>query len=280
VGFLRVVEVFPPLFPSEPKGGPIDVQGKVQEFVEGVREIRKYADLILVANLKNPDLLRFSTVEAAIMLQERLGVKASPVVVVRDMNRLEFLSTVLTCISAGLPSTMIAWGDKHPRSANSSNVRDFPTLSSAIEEASKVRARANSKIEFLAPVDIGRLGRAKGTNLAKERVRSGAGYLLAQPPTTDPEGTFESHSLSLIRAGLKDRVLLNVFPFRDAEDVAYCERHFGWRLPSSIHKAAESGSGALLEMEREVVQRSKEEGHPGVYVSTRGEPSWAQRILS
>jgi hypothetical protein len=281
MGFLRVVEVFPPLFPaSQAKDGPIDVDEKVEVFVEGVRRVRGLADIFLVASVKNPALLKLSTIEAACILQERLGVEAGAVVVARDMNRLEFLSSVLTGISRGVGSLMIAWGDSYPASAGAANIRDFSSLGEAIGEASLIRKRSRASTRFFAPLSLGMLARRGGIALARDRLRSGAEMLLAQPPTTDAQDEFERHAALLRGSRLAGRVLLNVFPFRDRKDVRECERYFGWRLPASLYRTAAKGESSLIESERMVVQRLRDEGFPGVYLATRGEPSTAERLLS
>jgi hypothetical protein len=78
---------------------------------------------------------------------------------------------------------------------------------------------------------------------------------------------------------MSDRILLNVFPFRDERDVAECERNFGWRLSKKLHRTAAAGGDSLVRSEREVVRRLREEGYPGVYLSTRGAPSIASKLL-
>ena len=280
MGFLRVVEVFPPLFPSGPKEGAIRLESSIERFVEDVRAVRHLADVFLVADVKNPAMLKLSSMEAAYILQDRLRVKAAPVLVTRDVNRMQFLSSVLTGISLEFNSMMIAWGDDYPASAGASNVRDFPSLADALRLAGKVRARARAPVKFYAPVDIEGLAKESGASLAKERLRSGAEYLLAQPPTTDPEETFERQASLVRRAGIKAEVLLNVFPFRDQRDVNDCERYFGWKLPPRLRREASKGESALTSMGRDVVRRLRDEGFPGVYVTTRGRPSVAEKLLS
>jgi 5,10-methylenetetrahydrofolate reductase len=281
VAFLRVVEVFPPSFPISPSEDErINIEEKLERFVEEARSIRNLSDVILVADVKDPGILKLSTTEAAAVLSQRLGVAAAPVIVVRDSNRLMFLSRVLTAVSLELRAMMIVWGDAYPASARASNVRDFKSLAEAITQASSVRKRAHAATLILAPVDLESLASPNGVTLAKTRLKAGAEYLLAQPPTTDPLETFERHSNLLKESGLKDRVLLNVFPFRDGNDVERCERYFGWRLPRSLHEAADAGDSSLLKMEREVVRRLKEESFPGIYLSTRGTPNVVERLLS
>ena len=257
----------------------MELDEKLDRFVEDVRGIRAFGDLFLVANVKNPDLLKVSTIEAAFVLQDRIRVRAAPVLVVRDMNRLQFLSSVVTALSFELDSLMVAWGDRYPPSARATNVRDFASLGSALHEVSSVRRKARSAIRLLAPIDLTRLANAKGVAQAKERLRAGATFLLAQPPTTDADEVFEKHSRALERAGLKDHVLLNVFPFRDQKDVDDSEKYFGWKLPPSLRAAASKGESALVDVEREVLSRMREEGFPGVYLTTRGNPSVAARLL-
>ena len=281
MAFIRVVEVFPPLFPPHPLSGEkIPVQEGVGRFMEEARIIGKVADMILIADVKNPKVLEVSPLEAAIMLRERLGIDAAPVIVLRDVNRRRFLSSVLTGISMGLKSMAIVWGDRRPSSAGSSNVRDYSSLAGALKQASLLRKRARSNIMFLAPVDIRRLAHPEGVAMAKERLRAGASFLLAQPPTGDAYATFNRHIELLEAAGLREHVLLNVFPFRDGNDVKECERNFGWRLPRSVHTGAARGPSALFEMERKVVERLREEGLPGVYLNARGNPGTVKKLLA
>jgi hypothetical protein len=281
VGFLRVTEVFPPLFPrGNHVQAPLDLERELERFVEDVRDIREFGDLFLVANVKNPELLKVSTVEAAFLLQDRIRIKAAPVLVVRDMNRLQFLSTVVTALSFELDSLMIAWGDAYPASAKATNVRDFSSLGRAMHEANSIRRQARSSIRLLAPIDLTRLRSPRGVAQAKERLRAGAEFLLAQPPTTDAGAAFDLHSRTIEKAGLKERVLLNVFPFKDTIDVQDCERRFGWSLPRSLRETASRGESFLVESERDVIERLEQEGFPGVYLSTRGTPSVAARLLA
>jgi hypothetical protein len=251
-----------------------------ERFVEGVRDIRSLGDVFLVANIKDPERLKLSTVEASFMLKERLGVDAAPVIVARDMNRLQFLSTVFTGFWLKLGSMMIVWGDDYQPSVHVTNTRDFATLGDAIAQASQIRRRVRSSTLLFAPVDINGLRTSKGVALAKQRLRAGADYLLAQPPTTDSGRTFDNHTSLLGASGLKDRVLLNVFPFRDQEDVRKCERYFGWTLPRSLYEIAAGGETALISEEKRIIERLRAERFPGVYVTTRGAPEVARRLLS
>jgi 5,10-methylenetetrahydrofolate reductase len=281
MGFLRVVEIFPPFFPAQtPRSVGFLLEKGVKRFLEEASVIRKFADIILVADVKNTRFLKFSTVEAAVLVKERLGVDAAPVIVLRDFNRQKFLSAVLTGISMDLKSMMIAWGDQYPPNAKASNVRDFSSLAAALRQASFIRKKAGSSAIFLAPVDVGKLAHPEGVALAKGRLRGGADYLLAQPPTTDAAATFDRHLELLEAAKLKSHVLLNVFPFRDSKDVKQCERYFGWRLSDSLHLAARRGTSALFDAERGVIERLREERLPGVYLNTRGSTKVAERLLA
>lgn len=279
--FLKIIEVIPPLFPiSKDTEDPIALDSKMERFMEEVRSIRDFADIFLVANVKNQSMLKIDNVHVAITLQDFLRVEAAPVIVVRDHNRSGFLSTTLAAVEAGLKSLMIAWGDDYPASANLTNVRDYSTLADAIAEVSTVRSRARAPTKFFAPVNIESLSSARGIAMAKRRLEAGADVLLAQPPTTDAGKTFERH-LSLIEsAGLKEEVILNVFPFKNDDDARHYEEIFGWKLSNALHEEAKGNPATLLANEREVVRRSREEGLRGIYVSTRGEPVFAERILS
>jgi len=276
--FHRVVEIFPPLFlKSSPRH---DVEEKLERFVEEARSVRDFSDTVLIADVKNPKYLELSTLEAALLLRDRTRVEAAPVIVLRGMSRQKLISAVLTGVSLELKAIMLAWGDDHPRSANSSNVRDYATLAGAISEAAEIRRKSRSPILIFAPVDLRNLGTPEGTSMAKGRLRAGADYLLAQPPTTDPEDTFDRHKEALDSAGLRSRVFLNVFPFRGARDIWDCEKYFGWRLPKRLHKDAQNGESELIQIERQIVGRMKEEKLPGIYLNTRGSPGIAGTLLS
>jgi 5,10-methylenetetrahydrofolate reductase len=280
MGFLRIVEVFPPMFPVSPnENGSIGLEEKTERFVEGVRSIRDLADIFLIASVKNPDFLKLSTIEAARLLRDRLRVEAVPVIVVRDMNRLQFLSSILTGMSVDFGAMMIAWGDNYPASAKTTNVRDFSELSEAIREADTIRSRARSSTKFFAPVNLQLPSEDEGETLGKSRLGAGADYLLAQPPSFDSD-TLDQHVSRMEKLGIKDKVILNVFPFKDTKDLAYCEKYFGWKFSRHFREVAALGEAALLREERNVVRRLRDEKFPGLYVSTRGNPSVARSLLS
>lgn len=277
MAFLRVVEVLPPLFQGPPSGR-IQAAAALDRFAGGVRNVRDLGDVFLVARVKRENVLKVDPVHAAAFLRAKVGVNAAPVVVVRDYNRPQFLSTMLTCISMGLRSAMVAWGDDYS-SGHATNVRDYADLAAAIREVSSLRSRAGSQFVIFAPVDVEGLATDGGVRRAKERLKAGADYLLAQPPTTDAGETFERHSRAVRRAGLGHRVIPGVFHFKDERDVKAYEAMFEWRLPRALHEAARYGEGALVRHELEVVRRLVREGFPGVYLSTRGEPAVAKLLL-
>jgi hypothetical protein len=278
--FLRVVEVFPPHFPLSPDAGPLHVEQEVDRFVEGIRGVRDYADVFLIANNKNPGLLKLSAVEAGGILRDRLKVAAAPVVVVRDMNKPQFLSTVLSIVALGFDDIMLAWGDPYPSDQNATNVRDFRSLGEAIGEARRISDRAGASTRIFAPVDLRTLKTPKGRAMAESRLTSGADYLLAQPPTTDASGTLDSHTELLEQTSLARRVLLNVFPFRSEEDVAKIEKFFGWSPSDQLRMDAGSGRTTLLGEERRIAERIRKRSLPGIYVSTRGSPGYVKELLS
>ena len=278
--FLRVVEVLPPLFPvSRKRADVLALDAEMQRFTAGVRGVRDLADVFLVANVKDQAFLKLDTVHTAATLREVLGVEAAPVLVVRDQNRPHFLSSALTSVSRGFKWMMIAWGEDYPPFANATNVRDFARLAKAIGEASLIRSRARSPTRIFAPVDVNGLASPRGVSLAKERLRAGADVLLAQPPTTDSGETFDRHAALVENAGLGGKVLLNVFPFKDAGDVRRYERMFGWDL-RDVREAAAKGEGYLIEQERKVIRRLRSEGYPGVYLTARGNPAIAKKLLT
>lgn len=279
MAFLRVIEVLPPMFRSgsEQKFG---LATAMRKFARDVGKIRGVGDVFLIASVKRGGTLQVDPVHAASMLSATLGVDAAPVVVVRDMNRPQFLSTVLTLPSAGLMSAMLAWGDGHPEGSGASNVRDYPALAEAIAEARGVLAKAVPRFTIFAPVDLESLGRPTGVRRARERISAGADFLIAQPPTTDPGPTLRRHAALVKEAGLGGRVLPSVFHFKDEDDVRRYEGMFGWRLPKALHDAARRGEGELKDLEKEVLRQARAEGFPGACLSTRGEPGIAKSLMN
>lgn len=257
----------------------IDLERKLEDLAQEVRAIRKHADLVLVANVKNPELLKVSSITVASTIQKKAGIESAPSIVARDSNRPQLLSEILTAYSLGLKSVMLVWGDRYPAGAGAGNAYDFRNLSEVIREAKRIGERAGIKPRILAPVTLASSEKTNLTRIGKERLRAGASLLLGQPPTTDPGETFYEHVAAAESAGLSDSVLLNVFPFRGRLDVLDCESYFGWKLPERFHKAAARGRKALLFEERAVVERLRAERLPGVYVATRGTPSVAADIL-
>jgi hypothetical protein len=280
LAFLRVVEVFPPVFPAAvERGHDRELEETVDAYLREVRAIRGFADVVLVASLKRPDISSLPPTDTGILLRKRLGLDAAPVLVVRDQDRLQLLSSVVGVLVGGLRSMMLAWGDADlPR--RSPKLMGFSGLGEALAEASQIREGARFRCRFFAPVDLRRLFTTGGVALAKERLAAGSDYLLAQPPTTDAADTFESHARLIRKAGLEGKVILNVFPFRGPQDVKECEKYFGWQLPKSLHENAVEGESYLLGVEKEVVRRMRSEHFPGVYLSTRGTPALARDLLS
>lgn len=266
------------MFPAAGKD-PIDLEQKVGKFVDEVRDIRSFCDLALVANVKNPAKIKLSTIVAASLLQSNLSINAAPSIVARDENRPQLASSVLTAIEMGLHGMLLVWGDRYPSKAHATNVRDYHGLAEFIREAAGLRRRAGNNARILAPVDLRLLRSESGVELTKSRLRAGAELLLAQPPTTDSGATLDDHLSLLDTTGLKKRVMLNVFPFRDSDDVRHCEEYFGWRLPEALHSLAAKGGSSLLDEAREVHERIRAAGLPGVYISTRGRPAVAREIL-
>jgi 5,10-methylenetetrahydrofolate reductase len=279
MGFLRVVEVFPPRFPDIGRKDPIDLRKEIGSFVREVRSVKAYSDLFLVADLKKLGYLKLSTAKAASLLQEA-GLDAAPTIVARDRNKPEMLSSILTAIATGVSGIFLVWGDRYPAEAGVTNVRDFDSLSEVISAAYDVTERAGKKLRIFAPVDLEHLRTSRGVHLAEARLKAGASLLLAQPPTGEAEEIFDNHLDILEAVGLKDKVLMNVFPFRSNEDVERMEELFGWRLPWVLHrKAAKGGEKALIDEARHVVSRARRKSLPGIYVATRGSPQLARKIL-
>ena len=278
-GFLSVVEVFPPSFGDAGKEPVLGLRQKRRDFVERVRRIQPYADVVLVADVKDASRAKLSPVHAAALLKEETGADAVPVVTARDSNRQGVTSSILTALSLGLRGVMLVWGDRYAEGEGARNVYDFSSLSEMVAHARGLVDRAGARCRLFAPVDIAKLEGERGAELARVRLKAGADYLLAQPPTVDAGPTLKSHERVLSGLGLKGRVIPNVFPFRDRADVEYCRERFGWKIPPRMDEVAAKGEAELLKEARRAAAGLAERGFPGVYVSTRGRPELARFIL-
>lgn len=278
--FTSIVEVFPPTFGADEAKEPVIGLGqKTRDFIERVRRIRHLADAILIADVKDASRLKISTIHSASLILRELGIEAVPVITARDSNRPAVLSSVLTAFSLGVRSLMLVWGDRYDQGDGARNVYDFHSLAELIHSTKQLARRAGIDCTVLAPIDLSSLERGDGLEVAKKRLESGADMLLSQPPTADSTTTLRRHRALLEKAGLGRKVVLNVFPFRDAADIAACRSKFGWDLPSKLDNIASRGESELLREAKRVAQGIRSAGFPGVYVSTRGRPELARFIL-
>ena len=277
--FTSIVEIFPPVFSTSVEVEPVvGVPQKTRDFVERVRRIKHLADSFLIADVMDPARMKLPTVLSASILRDRLGVDAIPVITTRDSNRTAVISSLLAAFSHGLTGVMLVWGDRY-KEGGPRNVYDFKSLSEVIGLAKSLADRSGSRCRFLAPVNLQSLKTKKGRTLAKDRLSAGADFLLAQPPTADSMSTMQAHLRLVRNAGLEGRVLLNVFPFRDGDDIDSCKVKFGWELPNRLYTIGQNGEGALLAEAKKVAKSIERSGLPGVYVTTRGRPEVARFIL-
>lgn len=264
---------------SEAKEPVLGLRQKVRDFIERVRRVQNLADEVLVADVKDASRMKMSTVVSASLLKEETGIEAIPVITARDSNRPTVISSLLTAFSLGLTGVMLVWGDRFGEGEGAKNVYDFSSLSELVAATRSLANRAGVRCRILAPVDLTALGTQKGLELAKGRLASGADLLLAQPPTTDSISALPRHAKLVSGAGLAGRVLLNVFPFRDAKDIEACRAKFGWKLPRRLDSIASGGERAMLSEAKRVAAAIQRRGFPGLYVTTRGRPEVARFIL-
>ena len=278
--FTRLIEIFPPNFSVEASREPlIGIKQKMRDTITRVQKIEGLADAIIVADMKDPSRLQLASVYTAAVLKDELGAEVIPVIPMRDVNRKAVRTAVLTCLSLGLESVSLVWGDRFGKDDGTQNVYDFRSLADAVSESRQLADRADVQATLLAPVNITELSNGRGTKIATSRLESGADCLLAQPPTSDVSKTLSMHLDLLRKSGLEKKVLHNVFPFRSKEDIDACRARFGWDLPKALDAIAAEGEPSLLREARRVVEAVEAEKLPGVYVSTRGKPELARFIL-
>ena len=279
--FTTVVEIFPPNFNAETAKEPLlGLRQKTRDIIARVKKIENLADCILIADMKDIGRLKLSSIYTAAVLKQELESEVIPVIAARDSNRSAVRTLFLTALSFGLDSVMLVWGDRYNEGEGSANVYDYPSLSIVIREMRDLADRADVRSTILAPVNLATLGTKKGDEIAYSRVKSGADCLLAQPPTSDASKTLPDQLEVLEEKKLRKSVLLNVFPFRDKDDIENCRKRFAWDIPPTLDRMAEEGGEArLLRESRSVVAKMRDAKLPGVYVSTRGRPELARFIL-
>jgi len=279
--FTTVVEIFPPNFSAETAKEPLlGLRQKTQDVLSRVKKVENLVDCFVVADMKDMGRLKLSSIYTAAVLKRELDTEVIPVIAVRDANRSGVRTLFLTALSYGLDSVMLVWGDRYNDGEGSANVYDYPSLSDAIREMRALAERANVSATILAPVNVAALDTKKGASIASSRLESGADCLLAQPPTSDVSVAFPNHLSLIEEKGIRSSVLLNVFPFRDKEDIDACRARFGWKIPDVVDRlAAEGGEARLIKESKMVVEKMRNSGLPGVYVSTRGKPELARFIL-
>ena len=278
--FTTLIEVFPPNFSAQAAKEPlIGIRQKTRDLIARVARISDLADAILVADMKDTGKLGLASVHTAALLKEELGVEVIPVLPARDMNRKGIRTSFLTALSSGIESVALVWGDRFMEDEGTKNVYDFRSLAEVVKDMRALSDRADIDASILCPVDISSLPTARGARIAQARLRSGANFLLAQPPTSDVAVTLESQQEILRESKMQAKVLPNVFPFRSLEDVRACRARFGWNIPNALDIIAEGGERSLLKEARSVVDSLRGRKFPGVYVSTRGRPELAKFIL-
>jgi len=278
--FISIVEVFPPSFNLDPEREPnIGIREKTRDFLERVKSVHELADAILITDVKDTTRLKLSTVNSAALLKEELGIESIPVITARDSNKAAIRSTILTALSLGLDSIMLVWGDKFTGAEGPKNVYDYESLSQMISDVQFLANRSGVDLTILAPVDLSLISTEKGQRMTEDRLRSGATFLLAQPPTTDAYATLSRHVDVVSKSNSSSRIFLNVFPFRSKPDVDACRIRFGWDLPKNLDESAQQGEAQLLREARRVSEGVRKAGLRGVYVSTRGRPELARFIL-
>jgi 5,10-methylenetetrahydrofolate reductase len=278
--FTTLIEIFPPNFSIETAKEPlIGIKQKLRDTVARVRRISDLADAILVADMKDPARLQLASIYTAAILKDELGVEVIPVIPTRDMNRKAIRSMFLSCLSLGLESVSLVWGDRFVQGDGTKNVYDFRSLAEAVAEARALADRADVSATLFSPVDVTTLDGPRGLGIAEARLDAGSDVLLAQPPTSDLPRTLERHISLLERNHLEKKVLHNIFPFRSREDVQACRERFGWDLPPELDRIAAEGERRLLKEAKGVTDALRDRRFPGVYVSTRGKPELARYIL-
>ena len=281
--FLQTVELWPPGFSTD--GPPQNLERQFSWLAERVEILGRYFDAFQIADLKRPRRSYVDSVTTASRLREKFKwAEAIPTISARDRNRKALREGVASALFSGMENLILVWGDKFLPSeeGESSNVYDVEGLAGLIRLAREVQSKTEAgELSILTPIDMARLGDDSYLEIVKGREAASSNVFLAQIFLGDPEEYLRLLK-RLRREGVKSPVLHNVFPLLGYEDAVDISKRFGLSVSDSLLKELKEG-GAPAGMKfatkfREALYAERKETQ-GVYVSSRGEPELAIRLV-
>jgi methylenetetrahydrofolate reductase (NADPH) len=258
----------------------------VSAMVASATNVKRLVDAFVVPEMSNA-VMRMSSLGGSLLLQSK-GLETVMQVCCRDRNRLALQGDLLAAQALGVPNVMavageeITHGDHHQAKA----VNDLKLLEllTAIQTLQSGRDMAGVDLkgapQFLvgSTIKVPADNRGLETELADldKKIAAGATFFTTQP-LFDP-ALLESFLKSL---GKRSPVIIpTVLLLKSVGMARYINRHMEMKIPEDfinrIHKAPDRVR-ECVQIAAELVSAFKDEGFPGVLISTIG---WEDKLPS
>jgi 5,10-methylenetetrahydrofolate reductase len=280
---VQTVELWPPSWPVEGPSSSLDNQ--FSWLSERLEILGKYFDAFHVADLKNPRRRYMDSVITSLQLkQKQPWLEIMPTLTVRDRNKKSFYGVVASILNSGIDNLILVWGDPFTgkEQAYSSNAYDMRSVSESIRAARDVQKQFDSvNLCILSPLDLTKIRQPNYLEKVKERERSGSDVFLSQTFFGAPETYIEA--IDTVRSeGIRSPILHNVFPFFGYDDALDISKRFQLPVSKELLDRLRAGGAAeglrIASGFREALHANRGKVN-GVYVSSRGEPELAIRVV-
>jgi 5,10-methylenetetrahydrofolate reductase len=246
----------------------------------------RYFDTFHIADIKNTRRVYMDSVLTAIQLKKQHPwLEVIPTLTARDRNKRALSGTLASILNSNIENLILALGDRYKgiEREYASNVYDIGKLSELLLEARQIEGRFDdAHLCLLCPINLTRVRDDRYLRIIAGREEAGADIFLAQT-YLGPIDTY-LEAIDIVRSqGIESPILHNVFPFLSYEDALDVSRRFGFEVSKgSLSRLKEGGpnEGIRLAAEFRDILQSHRGKINGVYVSSRGEPELAIRIIS
>jgi 5,10-methylenetetrahydrofolate reductase len=287
--FVRIVEVFPPGFPS-PEGNhrpaqKYDLVMRFEQLAESIARIESIADAFSIPELKEGSRIHLNSVGIASELKKKTGNDVIPTLTLRDSNVQNLLGTISFAMFAGLENILVVRGDPfvdENAKRSSKNVYELGKVSTFVRAIRAIESSISLEhsVCLLSPINLLRSEDPKYVSTIKERERSGVDVFLAEQMFEDID-TYLGRLRAVRKAGISKPIVHSIFPLKSYADALFCEEKFGWKIPSAeLSKLKMDGSVYGLEMARRRYRWLLDNSPfvEGVSISTRGNPEVARFV--
>lgn len=282
--FVQTVELWPPGFADD--GPPESLDGQFSWLSERLEILGEHFDAFHVADLKRPGRWYMDSLMTAIRLKEKFPwVVVVPTLSARDRNAKALRQAIASALFFGIDNLTLVWGDRfNQRNARSPrNVYDVAGVSGLVGLAREVQKRTgSSNLCVLTPIDLTKLNDARYLAMIKAREKATSDVFISQIFVGEAED-YLSLLDTLRSEGVRSPILHNIFPFYGHKDALDISRRFNLKLGKPLLDELKVGGVAagvkIASSFREALEANKGKVN-GVYISSRGEPELALRLVN